>query len=267
MIDIYNISYEDYLEDLFENKKITNHLSRNPTFSSKPNSLTSDLTSPEVKDDIFDPEGDIVLIEKFLNLDSTKDLPPHHNIDPLSGSTTSSPSLTTSEISEYSLEEFADELALIDSFPSGNDDMTLEVVIREIEYFLNRDPLAEYSPNNNLICSILEMFIDKHALDYPSLPRYDNADDELFYLKTDNVEWRKILYDDPFDSKENKIKDSKLLIDDLDSPGSSIFLPHFLESDSVLYEDFSKGDTLTSTDNEEKVYNSGILVHENLYEV
>ncbi|GJR51306.1 reverse transcriptase domain-containing protein [Tanacetum coccineum] len=141
MIDIYNISYNNYLEDLFANKKMTNHLSGNPTFSSEPDSLTYDLTSPEVKDDIFDPEGDIVLIEKLLNLDSTKDLPP--NVNPLSDSTTFSyPSLKTSEISDYSLEEFANELALIDSFPLGNDNMTLEDVIREIEYLLNRDPLA-----------------------------------------------------------------------------------------------------------------------------
>ncbi|GJS78352.1 reverse transcriptase domain-containing protein, partial [Tanacetum coccineum] len=121
-----------------------------------------------------------------------------------------SPSLTTSEISYYSLEEFADELALIESFPPGNDDM----------------------------------------------PPKD----------TDNDEWGKILYDDPFDSKENKIKVSKLLVDELDSTGSSNFLPHFLECNSVLYEDFSEVDTLTSTDNEDKVFNPGILVHENLYE-
>ncbi|GJW01607.1 hypothetical protein Tco_1556858 [Tanacetum coccineum] len=173
--------------------------------SSEPDTLTSDLTSPEVNDDIFDPEGDIVLIEKLLNLDSTKDLPPSHNINLLSGSTTSSsPSLTTSEISDYSLEEFADELALIESFPSGNDDMTPEDVIREIEYLLNRDPLAKNSPNNDLIYTIPEMFTDEHTLDYSSPPRYDDADDDLFYLKTDNDEWGKILYDDPFDSKENK---------------------------------------------------------------
>ncbi|GKC76267.1 hypothetical protein Tco_1127041 [Tanacetum coccineum] len=104
----------DYLDDLFANKKITNHLSGNPTFSSEPDTLTLDLTSPEVKDDIFDPEGDIVLIEKLLNLDSTKDLPPSPNVNPLSGSTTSS-YLITSEISDYSLEEIADELALIES--------------------------------------------------------------------------------------------------------------------------------------------------------
>ncbi|GKB16435.1 hypothetical protein Tco_0850358 [Tanacetum coccineum] len=145
--------------------------------------------------------------------------------------------------------------------------MTLEDVIREIKYFLNRDPLAEYSPNNDLIYTIPEMFTDEHTLDYSSPPRYDDADDDLFDLKTDNDEWVKILYDDPFDSKENKIKDSKLLVDELDSPRSSSFLIHFLECDSVLYVDFSEVDTLTSTDNEDKVFNPGILVHETLYEV
>ncbi|GJR89525.1 hypothetical protein Tco_0213536 [Tanacetum coccineum] len=89
----------------------------------------------------------------------------------------------------------------------------------------------------------------------------------FFYLKIDSDEWGKIFYDDPFNSKENKIKVSKLLVDELDSTGSSSFLPHFLECDSVLYEDFSEVDTLTSTDNEDKVFNPGILVHENLYEV
>ncbi|GJR62365.1 reverse transcriptase domain-containing protein, partial [Tanacetum coccineum] len=175
MIDIYNVSYEDYLEDLFANKKSINHLSGNPTFSSEPDTLNSDLTSPEVKNDIFDPEGEIFLIEKLLNLDSTKDLPPSHNINTLSGSTTSSSSLTTSEICDYSLEEFTDELALIKSFTLGNDDMTPEDVINEIEYLLNRDPLAKYSPNNDLIDIIPEMFTDEHTLDFSSPPKYDDA--------------------------------------------------------------------------------------------
>ncbi|GJX76238.1 ribonuclease H-like domain-containing protein [Tanacetum coccineum] len=74
-------------------------------------------------------------------------------------------------------------------------------------------------------------------------------------------------YNGPFDSKEEKIKESKLLIDELDPPRSSIFLPQFLECDSVLYEDFSKVDALPSTNNEDKVFNPGILIHENLFEV
>ncbi|GJY17204.1 hypothetical protein Tco_0388695 [Tanacetum coccineum] len=73
-------------------------------------------------------------------------------------------------------------------------------------------------------------------------------------------------YDDPFDSKEEKIKDSKILIDELDLPGSSDFLP-FPECDSVFYEDFSEVDALPSTNNEDKVFNPGILIHENLFEV
>ncbi|GKE76434.1 hypothetical protein Tco_1542554 [Tanacetum coccineum] len=90
----------------------------------------------------------------------------------------------------------------------------------------------------------------------------DDYDDELFDLETVNDN----TYDDPFDFKEEKIKDSKILIDELDLPGSSDFLP-FLECDSVFYEDFSEVDALPSTNNEDKVFNQGILIHENHFEV
>ncbi|GKB38135.1 hypothetical protein Tco_0883077 [Tanacetum coccineum] len=151
------------------------------------------------------------------------------------------------------LRSFAHNSLLIESFPPENDDMTPEDVIREIENLLNRDPL--YSPNNDLNYTIPEMFTDEHTLDYSSPPRYDDADDDLFNLKTDNDEWGKILYDDPFDSKENKIKDSKLLVDELDSPGSSSFLPHFLERTSFSMN-FHDVRYLTSTDNETSIQSS-----------
>nr|GEV11323.1 zinc finger, CCHC-type [Tanacetum cinerariifolium] len=261
MINIFNDSYEDYLEDLFA----TNHLIGNPTFPSHTN-----LTSPEVKDDIFDLEGDIVLIEKLLNLYSTKNLPPPHNIDPLSGSTTfSSPN--------HLLEEFFDELALI-TFPPGNDDLPFDIEfdLREIEYLLNHDLTKEMDsiledsvdkdnladPNDNLFDTIPEMFTDEHTLDYSSPPLYDDYDDDLVELESDNDD----VYNDPFDSKEDKIKDFKLLIDELDLPRSSDFLPSH-EYDSFLFEDFSEVDALPSTNNEDKVFNLGILIHENLYEV
>ncbi|GJS14592.1 reverse transcriptase domain-containing protein [Tanacetum coccineum] len=299
MIDVYNVSHEEYHEDLFA----TNHQSGNPT-----SSLTSytDLTSSEVNDATFDPEGDI--IENFLNLDKTKDLslyhdnpssgnptpilepetndsfplgnsnpssplPPYHNS--LSGSTTSSsPSLPIYETSDYFLEEFADELALI-TFPLGNDDLPFDAEsdLRELEYLLNHGPIKEMdsiledsvdenSLDDNLDDTISEMFTDEHALDYSSPPLWDDYDDELFDLETVNDD----TYDDPFDSKEEKIKDSKILIDELDLPGSSDFLP-FPECDSVFYEDFSEVDALPSTNNEDKVFNPGILIHENLFEV
>nr|GEX06682.1 hypothetical protein [Tanacetum cinerariifolium] len=230
MINIYNDSYEDYLEDLFA----TNHLSGNPTFSSHTN-----LTSSKV-------------------------------INPLSGNTTSSSP-------DHLLKEFVDELALI-KFPQGNDDLPFDIEsdLREIKYFLYHDPTKEIDsiledlvdkcnladPNNNLVDTIHEMFTDEHTLSYSSSPLYDDVDDDLVEHEFDNDD----VYDDPFDFKEDKIKESKLLIDELDPPRSSDFLPS-LEYDSVLYEDFSEVDTLPSTNNEEKVFNPGILIHENLFEV
>ncbi|GKB94176.1 hypothetical protein Tco_0980313 [Tanacetum coccineum] len=77
------------------------------------------------------------------------------------------------------------------------------------------------------------MFTDELALDYSSPPLWDDYDDELFDLDTVNDN----TYYDPFDSKEEKIKDSKILIDELDPPGSR------------------------------QVFNPGILIHENHFEV
>nr|GEU80697.1 hypothetical protein [Tanacetum cinerariifolium] len=205
MINIYNDSYEDYLEDLFA----TSHLSSNPTFSSH-----TDLTSPKV-------------------------------INPLSGNTASSSP-------DHLLEEFADKLALI-TFPSENDYLPFDDSVDECN-------LAD--PNNDLVDTIPKMFTDEHTLDYSSPPLYDDVDDDLVKLESDNND----VYDDPFGSKEDKITESKLLIDKLDPPRSSDFLPS-LEYDSFLYEDFCEVDALPSTNNEDKVFNPGILIHENLSEV
>ncbi|GJZ23418.1 hypothetical protein Tco_0560877 [Tanacetum coccineum] len=56
------------------------------------------------------------------------------------------------------------------------------------------------------------------------------------------------------------------MIDELDPPVSSDFLP-FPECDLVFYEDFSEVDALSSTNNEDKVFNPGILIHESHFEV
>nr|GEW58486.1 hypothetical protein [Tanacetum cinerariifolium] len=222
-------SCEDFLEDLFA----INHLSGNLTFSSH-----LDLTSPKVKDDIFDQEGDNVLIEKLLNLDSTKDLPPPHKINPLSGSTTSFSS------PNHLLKKFADELALI-TFPPRNDDLPFDIEsdLKEIEYLLNHDPIKEMDSiledsidecnlsdsNDNLVDTIPEVFTDEHAFDYSSPPLYDDYNDDL----------------DEFESSD--------------------FLPS-PKYDSFLFEDFSEVYALPSTNNKDKVFNPGILIQENLYE-
>nr|GEZ69999.1 hypothetical protein [Tanacetum cinerariifolium] len=66
--------------------------------------------------------------------------------------------------------------------------------------------------NNDLVDTILDMFTYEHTLDYSPPPLYDDVDDDLVELESNNDD----IYDDPFDSKEDKINESKLLIDELD---------------------------------------------------
>nr|GEX83498.1 hypothetical protein [Tanacetum cinerariifolium] len=185
MINIFNDSREDFLENLFA----TNHQSGNLTFSSHP-----EFTSPKVKYDVFDPKE----------------------------------AITTSSLNHL-LEEFADELAL-----------DMDSILKDS---IDQNKLADL--NDNLANTMPEMFINEHALDYSSPSLYDEYDDDLFEVESNT----KNVYDDPFDSKGEKIKDSKLLIDQLDLP--SDFLP-FSDYDSFLFEDFSNVDDLPSTKNEDK---------------
>ncbi|GJX35102.1 hypothetical protein Tco_0246659, partial [Tanacetum coccineum] len=290
-----------YLENLFS----TSHPSGNPTFSSHidltspevinpesgnptPTSEISDYSLEEFADELaliesfppgnddMTPEDVISEIEYLLSRDPLAEYSPNNDlIDTIFEEFADEPALDYSSPPRYDdvnddqvdllLEEFADELALIDSFPPGNDDMTPEDVIKEKECLLNQSPLANYSHSNDLVDTVPEMFTDKHALDYSSPPLWDDYDNELVKIKSVND----YVYDDPFDFKEEKIKESKLLIDDLDefdSPESSDFLPSS-ECDSVFYEDFSEVDALPSTNNEDKVFNPGILIHENLFKV
>nr|GEX41680.1 reverse transcriptase domain-containing protein [Tanacetum cinerariifolium] len=263
MINIYNDSCEDYLEDLFA----TNNVSGNPTFSSH-----TDLTSPKV-------------------------------INPLSGNTTSSSP-------DHLLEDFIDEITLI-TFPLGNDDLPFDIKsdLREIEYLLNHDPTKEMDsiledsvddcnpadPNNDLFDTIPKMFIGKHTLDYSSPPLYDDVDDDLVKLEADNND----IYDDLFDSKEDKIKESKLWLMNLIPLDQVIsFLPPSMtrfsmrnfprlmlclqpitmtkylirDFNPLLYElPFHKevlvSETLLSflSKNEEKVFNPGILTSKGVH--
>ncbi|GJT62113.1 reverse transcriptase domain-containing protein, partial [Tanacetum coccineum] len=84
-----------------------------------------------------------------------------------SGNTTpffdSRPSLVSFETSDSLLEEFADELALLNPFPPGNEDADVEAELREIELLLNRDPSTNFSPKITFDPNP-ERFIDEPAL-------------------------------------------------------------------------------------------------------
>nr|GEU44161.1 reverse transcriptase domain-containing protein [Tanacetum cinerariifolium] len=204
---------------------------------------------------LIDVHGGNVLPEKLLDLDSTKNLHPPLHVNPLSGSTTYFSSLN------QLLEEFADELTLV-TFPSKYDDdlqFDIESNLKEIEYLFHHDPIKDIDSSlkdstdqsnlanldNNLVDSMAEMFPDEHALDYSFPLIFDIYDDDIFEVKFDT----KNVYDDPFDSKGEKIKESKLLIDGLDLPCD--FLP--FEYDLILSENFSRVDALPLTNSDDKL--------------
>ncbi|GJX63685.1 reverse transcriptase domain-containing protein [Tanacetum coccineum] len=201
------------------------------------------------------------------------------------GSTTfpsdSSPSPPLVDTSDSLLEEFADELTLLDPFPPRNEDDSFDpkAGLREIEYLLNRDP-----------------FTDEPAFEYTS-PSGDD-DDDLFNLKFDNDEWKKLLYGNSYNdthSKNDKTKDSKTrsLIDEANNVESTVLPPHLLASNSTLPEESSESSEIAtlnslplssdrellffleltvietlllfSSENKDKVFNPGILTSKGVH--
>nr|GEY98877.1 hypothetical protein [Tanacetum cinerariifolium] len=194
-------------------------------------------------------QGCNVLSEKLLDLDSTKDLHPPLHDNPLSGSTT-----------YLLLEEFIDELP-----PKYDDNLQFDIEsdLKEIEFLFYQDKdssLKDSIDQKNhahladiFVDSIPAMFTDEHTLDYSSTTIFDVYADDFLEVEFDTGN----VYDDPFDSKGEKIKESKLLIDELDLPCD--FLPPF-EYDSFISQDFSRVDAFPSTNNEDKIFNQGILI-------
>nr|GFB71003.1 hypothetical protein [Tanacetum cinerariifolium] len=193
LINIFNLSSEDFLKDLVSHKQ-----SGNPTFS-----LQKEIASPEVIPEFHDLKGCNFLSEELSDIDSFNDMYPHFDDDPLSGSTTYS--------ANSLLEEFADELALI-SYPPDYDDYRvcgIESDIREIAFLLFQGEDSDF----------------KDSIDQSVLTHYDD------------------LFVDP--TPEMFVEEQ---------PPDYSFQPRF--------DDFSRDDVLFSPDNEDKVFNPGILSHD-----
>nr|GEZ29921.1 reverse transcriptase domain-containing protein [Tanacetum cinerariifolium] len=168
------------------------------------------------------------------------------------------------DTASYSNNPHIESVNLINIFNVSSEDF-LESGLKEIEFLLYqgkdsnlKDSIVQMNLANfddYFVDPTPEMFTDEHAPDYSSPPIFDVYDDDFLEVESDadNV------YDDPFDSKGEKIKEFNLLIDELDLPCN--FLP-YSEYDSFNSQDFSRVDGLPSTDNEDKVFNPGILIHE-----
>nr|GFA15022.1 reverse transcriptase domain-containing protein [Tanacetum cinerariifolium] len=236
LINIFNIPSEDCLKDLVSHKQ-----SGNPTFS-----LHKEIASPEVIPEFHDSKGCTFLSEELPDINSFNDIHSYFDDDPLSGSTTFS--------ANSLLEEFADELTLI-SYPLDYDDTLtcdIEYDIREIEFLLYQGEDSDFK--DSIDQSVLthcddifvdptpEMFNDEQPPDYSFPPRFDVYPDDFLEIESDNT-----FDNDSFDSKGEKIKESELLINQLDLPYDILS-----EYDSFNFQDFSRDDDLPSPDNEDK---------------
>nr|GEZ08916.1 reverse transcriptase domain-containing protein [Tanacetum cinerariifolium] len=98
-----------------------------------------------------------------------------------------------------------------------------------------------------------EMFTDEQPPDYSFPPRFDVYPDDFLEIESDADNFD----DDFFDSKGEKIKESELLITQLDLPCDILSEYDFFNS-----QDFSRDDDLPSPDNEDKVFNPEILIQD-----
>ncbi|GJY39075.1 reverse transcriptase domain-containing protein [Tanacetum coccineum] len=99
--------------------------------------------------------------------------------------------------------EFADELALLDPFPPGNEDVDFEADLREIELLLNQDPSIDFSPKITINPNP-ERFTDEPAL--ACLPPSGDDNDDKSFLKEDVQEENFQVYSNPlfeFDDNYN----------------------------------------------------------------
>nr|GFC02831.1 reverse transcriptase domain-containing protein [Tanacetum cinerariifolium] len=199
------------------------------------------------------------LIPCGFNIDAFNDIHPHFDDDPLSGSTTYS--------ANSLLEEFTNELALI-TYPLDYDDnlqFDTESDLKEIDFLLYQGEVSSFKDSSiqtnlaNLddifVDPIPEMFTKEHAPDYSSPLKFNVYLDDFL----ENESNADNFYNDLFDSEGEKIKESKLLMDELDLPCDSLLYSEF---DLFKSRDLSRVDNLPSPDNEDKVFNPGILIHE-----
>nr|GEU73945.1 reverse transcriptase domain-containing protein [Tanacetum cinerariifolium] len=211
-----------------------------------------------IAEDVFVQVGKFTFPDDFIVVD--------YDVDPRVPLIIGRPFLRTA----CALVDFADELTLLDPIPPGKEDnnFDFETDLREIEFLLHQDP----SPKSNIetINPILEKFTDEPALNYlPPSGDDDDDDDDLFDLKSDNDEWKKLLYGDCYkdiNSEKDKNKDSKmksLVVGDHIFKQMIYFLSYSIMTQLFLRSHpshMSASLSSSSFRNEDKVFNPGILI-------
>nr|GEW20912.1 reverse transcriptase domain-containing protein [Tanacetum cinerariifolium] len=139
-----------------------------------------------------------------------------------------------------------------------------ETDLREINFLLNQDPSTE--SNIETINPILKKFTDEPVLSYlPPSGDDDDDNNDLFDLKSDNDEWKKLLYGDCYkdiNSEKDKNNDSKMksLVVEAHIVESNDLLPYLLDNDPTLLAESSENASLSSSPfkNKDKLFKPDI---------
>ncbi|GJY72757.1 reverse transcriptase domain-containing protein [Tanacetum coccineum] len=266
VLPVFNATYYDpegdilILEALLNNDPLPH-----PNQGDYSPGIQKDLKVVEPKKSSLEPKDELPVVK-------LKELPPHleyaflrrnfdlksrkgRTYDPFSGSTTThsddpSPSSSPVKTSDNS-EKFADELALLDSLPPGNDDSTLKKVLYEENFQVNSNPLFEF--DDNFKSSTIN-------------PLFDEMEENV-EIKNSNISDEPVLLNTPLSDKvEKKIRFHRELILPSLPPLKfkvAILLPYshresilpspLLDSDSPFTAELSASVTLNSLRNEDKV--------------
>nr|GEX71154.1 hypothetical protein [Tanacetum cinerariifolium] len=225
-----------------------------PCGFSLPDLILTRMTLELANRAIYTPDGIARDVFVPVDIDSFNDIHPYFDDNPLSGSTTYS--------SNSLLEEFTNELALI-TYPLDYDDnlkCDIESHLREIGFLL-KILISRIRSIKRILLIVMIYLLIPHPRCSPMnmllIIHFRRDSMCILEIKSDADNF----YDDPFDSKDEKIKEVELLIDELDLPCD---IHPYSEYDSFASQDFSREDNLPSPDNEDKVFNPGILIHEKL---
>nr|GEZ75040.1 reverse transcriptase domain-containing protein [Tanacetum cinerariifolium] len=241
LINIFNLSSEDCLEDLVSNKK-----SGNPTFS-----LHKEIASSKVIHELHDSKGCTFLSEELPDIDSFNDFHPHFDDDPLSGSTTYSANSLLKEIKD----------SIDQSDLTNRDDLFVDPTPEM--FTVEQPPDYSFPPRFDVYPD------DFLEIEYNA----DNFNDDIFDSKGEKIKEAELLIDqldlpcdilseyDSFNSQDFSRDD------DLPSPDNEDkdFGPPFYEL--LVFKAVPNSIRLLpfSYENEEKVFKPGIYTSEKVH--
>ncbi|GJU01415.1 hypothetical protein Tco_1111753 [Tanacetum coccineum] len=256
MINFIDISCEDNFEEVLKIKKLSHHLSGSTT--STPDSSpsltpveTSDSLLEEFADELalldpfppgigdadFDPEGDILLLEKLLNDDPSSPLPPKElNFEELKMIKSSIDDFPPLDVLGGNFVTFSNPLFdANDDFTSSDDESPPEADVPEENFKIYSNPLFEF--DEEYISSDVNPLFNEVLEDIESEDSYVSNHDEPALLVT------------PFsDANEDECFDPGGDIDEIDtfldinveddyhdSEGDIIYLENLLNNDTIPY--------------------------------